>query len=196
MVDSKLRGIAGEDMEGTDMLNKSLMLMKEMRAAGGKVFHTPVAFEDSSKAVVPETCDVVVVGKTGLLDIFPISKLQVQLLNHGIKTVVLAGILTDCWVESTLRMALEKDFNVVTLTDCTATVSTEGKTAVMERARAMPCVPMTSAEFLGKLSQLEGTAFQEGQRFRATKGNALGQRVALRNIPYSPMPMSQSVEAR
>jgi nicotinamidase-related amidase len=36
---------------------------------------------------------------------------------------VLAGFLTNCCVESTMRVAYEKGYNVITLTDCTAATS-------------------------------------------------------------------------
>ena len=52
-----------------------------------------------------------------------------QLKANGIETVVLGGFLTNCCVESTMRTAYEKGFNVITLTDACATAS----------PRARPC---------------------------------------------------------
>ncbi len=56
-------------------------------------------------------------GKKGL-DAFPGSDLEDQLKANGIETVAIGGFLTNCCVESTMRTAYEKGFNVITLTDC------------------------------------------------------------------------------
>ena len=62
-----------------------------------------------------------------LLDAFPGSDLEAHLVRNNIRTVVLGGLLTNCCVESTMRTAYEKGFNVVTLKDCTAATSEEGQ---------------------------------------------------------------------
>merc|ERR1711918_246792 len=82
-------------------------------------------FHESMK---PAPGDVVVSGKKGL-DAFPGTDLEAQLKAREIETVVLCGFLTNCCVESTMRTAYEKGFNVITLTDCCATVSEEGQKA-------------------------------------------------------------------
>ena len=85
-------------------------------------------------------------GKKGL-DAFPGTDLEEQLKARGIETVALAGFLTNCCVESTMRSAYEKGFNVITLTDCTATTSDEGQTAATTGTYSMFSAPMTSDEF-------------------------------------------------
>merc|ERR1712014_193384 len=60
----------------------------------------------------------------------------------------LCGFLTNCCVESTMRTAYEKGFHVVTLTDCTATTSSEGQKAAADPKTGtytMFSQPMTSA---------------------------------------------------
>jgi len=166
-VDSKLHGFSKDDVEVTDMLNKSMLVVKEIRAAGGKAFHAP--FQDGVSTlgswkpdicgtIVPKACDVVVVGKTGLLDVFPSTNLEAQLITHGIKTIVLGGFLTNCCTESTLRMACKNGFNVITLTDCMATTSIEGETLATEGTCAVPCLPMTAEDFIGELQTSAATA--------------------------------------
>ena len=61
-------------------------------------------------------------GKRGL-DTFASTNLDFILRSKGIKTVALGGFLTNCCVESTMRSAYEKGFDVVTLTDCVAATS-------------------------------------------------------------------------
>merc|ERR1712196_212265 len=94
--------------------------------------------------------DLVVKGKKGL-DAFPNTDLGALLVEHGIETVALCGFLTNCCVESTMRTACEKGFNVLTLTDCCATTSQEGHDAATTGTFGMFSLPMTAADFLAKL---------------------------------------------
>ena len=57
--------------------------------------------------MTPKDGDVVVKGKKGL-DAFPGTTLEEELKARGIETVALAGFLTNCCVESTMRTAFEK----------------------------------------------------------------------------------------
>merc|ERR1712220_36983 len=100
---------------------------------------------DFHPSMQPQQGDVVVRGKKGL-DAFPNTDLESKLLANGIETVVLGGFLTNCCVESTMRTAYEKGFNVITLTDAMATTSPEGQ-AVTAGSFGMFSTPMTVAEY-------------------------------------------------
>merc|ERR1719261_1086228 len=156
----KLHGAVKECMDETGMLKKSSALASKARAAGAKVFHAPISFkEDASDklftegswnadfhpSMQPQPGDVVVQNKKGL-DAFPGTDLEAQLKANGIETVVLAGFLTNCCVESTMRTAYEKGFNVITLTDACATTSKEGQ-AVTGGSYGMFSTPMTVADY-------------------------------------------------
>jgi len=162
-------------MSENNMLEKSAALADKAREAGVKVFHAPIMFKaDSSDnpnkklgilagcadgalftegtwnsefhaSMLPKEGDVVVKGKKGL-DAFPGTDLDQQLKAKGIETVVLGGFLTNCCVESTMRTAYEKGYNVITLTDATATTSAEGQ-AVTSGSYGMFSKPMTVAEY-------------------------------------------------
>ena len=54
-------------------------------------------------AMAPKEGDEVVKGKKGL-DAFPNTDLEEILVKKGIDTVALAGFLTNCCVESTMRL--------------------------------------------------------------------------------------------
>ena len=97
----------------------------------------------------PKNGDIVIQGKRGL-DAFPGTDLEAQLRRNNIKTVVLGGLLTNCCVESTMRTAFEKGFNVVTLKDCTAATSHEGQAAAAgpQGTWGMFSTTMTKNEFL------------------------------------------------
>merc|ERR1719408_324000 len=162
------------------MLEKAAKTAEVVRRAGGKVLHIPIMFKaDASDnpnkglgilagcakdslftedtwnsafcdAMKPADGDVVVKGKKGL-DAFPGTDLEEQLVKHQVETVVLGGFLTNCCVESTMRTAYEKGFNVITLTDAMATTSAEGQ-AVTGGSFGMFSSPMTVAEYEAKLT--------------------------------------------
>lgn len=163
-----------------DMLAKSADLATKARGAGATVIHAPITFkEDASDnpnqglgilqgcaegklftegtwnaefcdAMKPAEGDVIVQGKKGL-DAFPGTDLEETLKAKGIETVALGGFLTNCCVESTMRTAYEKGFNVITLTDCCACTSAEGQAAATTGTFGMFSAPMSSDEFSAKL---------------------------------------------
>ncbi|KAL1525095.1 hypothetical protein AB1Y20_019967 [Prymnesium parvum] len=166
-------------MESTGMLEKSVQVAEACRKAGVRVMHAAISFaEDASdnpnrnlgilgncaasklftsgtwnaefcSAMKPQDGDIIVTGKKGL-DAFPGSDLESQLRKHGIETLVLAGFLTNCCVESTMRTAYEKGFDVITLIDCCATTSEDGQ-KVTENSFGMFSTPMTASDFTAKL---------------------------------------------
>jgi ureidoacrylate peracid hydrolase len=100
----------------------------------------------------PQPEDIVVEGKRGLCG-FASTNLDFVLRNRGITNIALGGFLTNCCVESTMRTGYEKGYNVVTLTDCTATVSEEEQRLSVEKNYPMFSRPLTHTEFLKELSQ-------------------------------------------
>merc|ERR1711871_1477864 len=116
-----------------------------MGCAADSLFTENTWNADFHPMMAPVDGDIVVQGKKGL-DAFPGTDLEEQLVRHGIETVVLGGFLTNCCVESTMRTAYEKGFNVITLTDGTATTSAEGQ-AVTNGSYGMFSTPMTVAEY-------------------------------------------------
>jgi len=178
-------------MASTGMLEKAAALADEVRGAGGKVFHVPIMFKEDAtdnpnkklgilagcadgklfteatwntefcKEMAPKEGDVVVKGKKGL-DAFPHSDLEAQLAAAGIETVALCGFLTNCCVESTMRTACEKGFNVITVTDCCAATSEEGHKAAVGGTFGMFSSPMTAEELTPKLkAAVDATPKQE-----------------------------------
>merc|ERR1712151_221156 len=178
----KLHGAVKDVMLANDMLNKSMAVAVAVRKAGGKVFHAPISFaEDASDnpnkglgilagcakdklftegtwnadfcdGMKPADADFVVTFKKGL-DAFPGTNLEELLLKNGIETVVLCGFLTNCCVESTMRTACEKGFNVVTLTDCCATTSVDGHRSATEGTFGMFSNPMSADAFTAELNK-------------------------------------------
>ena len=79
---------------------------------------------------------------------FASTNLDFILHSRGIKTVALGGFLTNCCVESTMRTAYEKGYDVITLKDCTATLSEEEQRLSVEKNYPMFSRVMTHTEFL------------------------------------------------
>ena len=149
-------------MQSNNMLANTIEVATKGRAAGATIMHAPITFAEGYgeltgtpygilkgvvdnkafrkgswgaaivDALAPHPEDIVVEGKRGL-DAFPSTNLDFILRSKGIRTVALGGFLTNCCVESTMRSAYERGFDVVTLKDCTATLSQEAQ----EKANAV-----------------------------------------------------------
>ena len=174
-------------MEQTNMLANTVETVKQARALGATIVYAPITFTDDYhelspnpygilKGVVdsksfrqgtwgaqivdvlkPETGDIVIEGKRGLCG-FATTNLDFILRSRGISTIALGGFLTNCCVESTMRTGYEKGYDVVTLKDCTATLSEEEQRVAVEKNYPMFSRPMTHGEFL---SMLEGSGVVE-----------------------------------
>jgi len=182
-----LHGAVNDVMESTNMLENAKKLAHDARAAGATIIHAPITFADGygeisdhpygilagvvdSKAfvkdswgaeivedVAPQADDIVVEGKRGL-DTFASTNLDFILRSKGIKTVALGGFLTNCCVESTMRSAYEKGFDVITLIDCVAATSQAEHDNAIQYDYPMFSRPMPSDEFAGMLEGQETAA--------------------------------------
>jgi len=176
-----LHGAVKTVMDATDMLTHTKDLVEAARAAGATIIHSPIQFAagyyeitkhpygilkgvvDSSAFVkgtwgaeivgdlTPADGDIVLEGKRGL-DAFASTNLDFILRSKGIETVVLSGFLTNCCVESTMRSAYERGYEVITLTDCVAGTSMEEHANAITYDYPMFSHPMSSTDFLAALS--------------------------------------------
>ncbi|MGO4338668.1 cysteine hydrolase [Labrys sp. KB_33_2] len=168
-------------MEQTNMLANTVETVKQARAAGATIVYAPITFTEDYhelspspygilKGVVdsksfrkgswgaeiveilkPAAQDIVVEGKRGLCG-FATTNLDFILRSRGISTIALGGFLTNCCVESTMRTGYEKGYDVITLTDCTATLSEEEQRLAVEKNYPMFSKPMKHADFLAALA--------------------------------------------
>jgi nicotinamidase-related amidase len=160
-------------MEKTGMLANTVSLVDAARAAGVTVMHAPITFApgygelsrhpygilkgvvDGNAFVkgtwgaaivddlIPDEGDILIEGKRGL-DTFASTNLDFILRGRGITTVILAGFLTNCCVESTMRSAYENGYRVITLTDCMAATSAEEHDNAIAYDFPMFSLPMES----------------------------------------------------
>ncbi|MEU8230773.1 cysteine hydrolase [Actinoplanes sp. NPDC048967] len=167
-------------MDKTGMLANTIALVDAARAAGVTIMHAPITFAPGYgelsrhpygilKGVVdgnafvkgtwgaaivedltPAEGDILIEGKRGL-DTFASTNLDFILRSRGISTVILAGFLTNCCVESTMRSAYENGYRVITLTDCTAATSAEEHDNAIAYDYPMFSLPMESAELTAAL---------------------------------------------
>ena len=175
-----LHGAVKDVMDKEHVLDHARQAADAVRAAGGAVLHCPITFApgygeitahpygilkgvvDSSSFVrggwgaeicqelTPVEGDIVIEGKRGL-DAFGSTNLDFVLRSKGITTVVLAGFLTNCCVESTMRSAYEKGFEVITLTDAVGATSVEEHDSAIKFDYPMFSKPMSTDEFVAAL---------------------------------------------
>jgi ureidoacrylate peracid hydrolase len=171
-------------MDKTNMLANTVETVKRARELGATIVYAPITFTDDYhelspdpygilKGVVdsksfrqgswgaeivdvlkPAPGDIVIEGKRGLCG-FATTNLDFILRSRGISTIALGGFLTNCCVESTMRTGYEKGYNVITLKDCTATLSEEEQNMAVEKNYPMFSRPMTHEEFLSTLKGAE-----------------------------------------
>ena len=169
-----------EVMAQTGMLANSRAVTEAVRAAGATVLHAPIGFAEGYPEVpsepygilagivaaqafrkgswgaeiapemAPSDGDIVIEGKRGL-DCFASTNLDFILRQRSVTDLAIAGFLTNCCVESTMRSAYERGFRVVTLTDCTATLSMAEQDAAVTKNFPMFSRPLTYGQFLEEL---------------------------------------------
>jgi nicotinamidase-related amidase len=172
-----LHGAVAGSMEHTNMLANTVATVAELRPAGVQVLHAPIQFAKGygeitahpygilagvvqAEAFVkgewgaqivdvltPQPGDIVLEGKRGL-DSFGSTNIDFILRSRGIETVALAGFLTNCCVESTMRSAYERGYEVVSLTDCVAATSDAEHDAAVKFTYPMFSKPMAHQDFI------------------------------------------------
>ncbi|WP_163028540.1 cysteine hydrolase family protein, partial [Pseudomonas viridiflava] len=120
--------------------------------ADGSAFRTGSWWAEITEAVGREAGDILVEGKRGL-DGFATTGLDLVLRNNGIQNLVVAGFLTNCCVEGTVRSGYEKGYNVVTLSDCTATFTSEQQQSAEKFTLPMFSQVLQHTQFLETLSR-------------------------------------------
>lgn len=175
-----LHDAVAEVMDSTGMLSNTVTLVDKARAAGVTIMHAPITFAPGYgeltrhpygilKGVVdgnafvkgtwgaaivdeltPADGDILIEGKRGL-DTFASTNLDFILRSKGIETIILAGFLTNCCVESTMRSGYENGYRVITLTDCTAATSPAEHENAISFDYPMFSLPVESSEVLAAL---------------------------------------------
>lgn len=170
-----------EVLEKNQTIPNTVDLVAKARAKGVQLIYVPIAFSEDyremqpvpfgilkgvkdgklfikgSKAaeiideLKPQAGDLVLEGKRGLCG-FASTNLDFTLRQHGFKNVALAGFLTNVCVESSMRSAYDLGYNVITLTDCTATTSLEIQEFTVKTNYPIYSHPMTHHEFLAQLA--------------------------------------------
>lgn len=168
-------------MDSSSMMANTQVLVEKARAAGVTIMYAPISFADGypeiatdaygilagvraagafrrgswgaeiADTLTPQAGDVIIEGKRGL-DCFASTNIDFILRQRGVTDVAIAGFLTNCCVESTMRSAYERGYRVVTLTDCTATLSEEEQRLAVEKNFPMFSRPLTHNVFLAELA--------------------------------------------
>lgn len=172
-------------MENNNMLANTVETVAKARELGVTIIFEPITFTDDYhelspqpygilKGVVdsrsfrkgswgaeivdvlkPQPGDIIIEGKRGLCG-FSSTNLDFILRSRGIQNIALGGFLTNVCVESTMRTGYEKGYSVVTLKDCTATLSEEEQRMAVEKNYPMFSRPVDHNEFLAELAGERG----------------------------------------
>jgi ureidoacrylate peracid hydrolase len=167
-------------LDGNNAIGNMNDLMRSARRRGVLVIHVPIMFSPDYRemgdspygifkvvkesgafqrgtwgaavAEVLEThdSDIVVEGKSSTCA-FASTDLKEILVEHGIRTIALGGLLTNICIESTMRTAYDMGYEVYTLTDCAATVGEAAQNTAIEFDWPMFSKPVTHGEFLERL---------------------------------------------
>ena len=165
-------------VDKNNVLANAVDLVKKARAKGITIMHVPIWFatdvcEVGPKAygvggyvksvgafkkdtwntkivdeLTPVKGDVIIEGKRAP-DAFYSTNLDFILRAMGIKNIALAGFVTNICVESTMRSAYERGYNVFTMTDVTAAGSQAVQDFTVKENFPTFSHPMTHKEFLG-----------------------------------------------
>jgi nicotinamidase-related amidase len=179
-----LHGAVQDVMESTGMLENSRRMVESARGAGATIVYAPISYVQGYRelalhpygilknvvdaeafvkggwgaeivdALEPQEGDVVLEGKRGL-DSFATTNLDFILRGRGITTIAVAGFLTNCCVESTMRTGYEEGYHVITLSDCVAATSAAEHENAIRFNYPMFSEVMTSEAFA---EQLESAA--------------------------------------
>jgi len=155
-------------------------LIAGARTAGATIVHTPIRFSadyremgpapygimkmvKDSGALVRGTwgasigsfidhvdADLVIDGKSSI-DAFAGTNLEYVLRARGINRVVLAGQLTNICIESTMRSAYDRGYDVIAVTDATSTIGIEQYRLSVENNWPMFSKPMDHHQVIASL---------------------------------------------
>ena len=169
-------------VDKNNVLANAVDLVKKARAKGITIMHVPIWFATDVSEVglnaygvggyvksvgafkkdtwatkivdelTPVKGDVIIEGKRAP-DAFFTTNIDFILRAMGIKNVVLAGFVTNICVESTMRSAYERGYNVFTMTDVTAAGSQAIQDFTVKENFPTFSHPMTHKEFLGMIKK-------------------------------------------
>jgi ureidoacrylate peracid hydrolase len=94
----------------------------------------------------PETGNYIVTKKR--VDAFYNTELETLLRGLGRRTLIVCGVVTNFCVEGTVRGAADRDFNVIVLSDCTASENKEAQEFPMNVVFPMIATVATSEELV------------------------------------------------
>lgn len=175
-----------KDENDLNMLERSTKLLNKARELGLKIVHVPISFENDYhelkdgnfgilagikenkffesgtwgseiyEPMAPAKGEIVIRGKKGLCA-FNTTNLDFILKQNGIDTLILAGFLTNCCVDSTMRAAYELGYNVLTVADCTATNNLEAQIATVQHTFPLFSIPISHDNLLKNINDFIST---------------------------------------
>ena len=112
----------------------------------GEVFKESTWGAEIIDELKPKTEDYIVTKKR--VDAFYDTELETLLKGLGRRTLIVCGVVTNFCVEGTVRGAADRDFNVIVLSDCTASENKEAQEFPMKVVFPMIATVATSEELV------------------------------------------------
>ncbi len=179
--EGKLYPLVQEQLHERNLVNRLLDLLERAMDLGVRVYCVPIVFTpdyreirnaegilgavrdagafklgtrgaDHIDAILPLLPRMQVLDAKRGLCAFGSTDLDERLANDGIRTVAVAGLLTNVCVETTARTAYDLGYRVITLTDATATMSREEQEASEKYMFPLLGSLQTAEEFLADVA--------------------------------------------
>ena len=138
-----------------DILANTATTVQQARKLGVKIIHLPIQFAEGYPELTTRDYGIL----KGVADgsAFRTGSWGAEITEavgrEAGDILVVAGFLTNCCVEGTVRSGYEKGYNVVTLSDCTATFTSEQQQAAEQFTLPMFSQVLQHTQFLEILSR-------------------------------------------
>ncbi len=141
----------------TELIGRGTKLITDAALAGvvsmgrGKEFVEGTPGAEIVDELKPKPQDYIIVnyGKSAFYG----SPLEVILRRLGVDTLVIGGISTQMFVESTVRDATDRDFNVIVLSDCCMSLTQEAHEYAIKKVFPRLCRVRASNQVLKLISK-------------------------------------------
>ncbi len=110
------KNVHSDENNSPSLIRKNMHVLAKPGSWGGDWFENYSEFRPRDNEHV--------IGKNRFSS-FEGTNLDLMLRSAGIETVILTGVTTEVCVETTARVAFVKDYNVIVVKDCVATLSKE-----------------------------------------------------------------------
>jgi len=133
------KNVHGDETNSPSLIRKNMHVLAKPGSWGGDWFEAYEEFKPRANEIV--------IAKNRFSS-FEGTNLDLILRSNGVETIIITGVTTEVCVESTIRAAFVKDYNVVIVKDCVASTSREVHEASLKTLENFFAFLATSDEVL------------------------------------------------